>query len=186
MLDAYWQTLCGGYWNGNTDSGRTEFLRWYKWKILLRRGFRITSFLGSIRQFTLFRLLFLTVLGLIAYSIGIWQHSSVRFEGRIYPTKLRRAIRTREGYIGLVPGNAGSNDLVAIFKGGRLPLLIRRKGSNFTLLGEVYLHGIMKGEAFEEVAFVLVPPSCLGTRSGNFDITIRFLDRQNKLGSNGY
>jgi hypothetical protein len=56
---------------------------------------------------------------------------------------------TQNGYLGLVPPNSRSGDSVAVFLGGKVPFVIRAVDGDFKLIGESYLHGIMKGEALE-------------------------------------
>ncbi len=59
-----------------------------------------------------------------------------------------------KGYIGLDPKEARPDDLLCL--GGNLPFIIRSKGisesaSEFELIGESYVHGIMDGEAMKDV-----------------------------------
>ena len=67
--------------------------------------------------------------------------------------------RTNSGLIGVFPSrgltapNALSSepgDLLAIFKGGARPFVLRRQGERFRLIGDAYIHGIMHGAAFEQ------------------------------------
>lgn len=37
--------------------------------------------------------------------------------------------------------------VVTILFGGRVPLILRKTTSSYLLVGESYLHGVMKGEA---------------------------------------
>jgi hypothetical protein len=64
----------------------------------------------------------------------------------------RRAIRTEKGYIALGPRECGPGDGVALLKGGRVPLVVRRYagGKTFRVVGEAYVQGVMQGEAFQE------------------------------------
>lgn len=62
----------------------------------------------------------------------------------------RRLIRTKGGYLGLVPYTAKIGDVVAICQGGRVPLTLRPYGENFQLVGDAYVHGMMRGERYEE------------------------------------
>jgi hypothetical protein len=43
-----------------------------------------------------------------------------------------------------------SGDRIALFKGGMVPLIIREEGTRWRLIGDCYIHGMMKGEAFQE------------------------------------
>lgn len=62
----------------------------------------------------------------------------------------RRLIRTKGGYLGLVPKTAEIGDVIAICQGGRVPLTLRPHGENFQLVGDAYVHGMMRGERYEE------------------------------------
>ena len=65
---------------------------------------------------------------------------------------MRRFAVTRKGYFALVPRGAQVGDEIAVFDRACVPFVVRRergkeKGDRFELLGEAYVHGIMKGEA---------------------------------------
>lgn len=62
----------------------------------------------------------------------------------------RRMFTTRDEYIGLGPNGMQSGDLIALFEGGKVPFVVRKKGEKYKLVGECYIHGIMSGERFEE------------------------------------
>ena len=38
-------------------------------------------------------------------------------------------------------------DIICIFSGGRVPFIVRAEGSEFRLVGEAYVHGLMEGQA---------------------------------------
>jgi hypothetical protein len=42
---------------------------------------------------------------------------------------------------------------VAIFYGGKTTYILRPVRENFEIIGEVYVHGLMKGEALEDPKF---------------------------------
>lgn len=58
----------------------------------------------------------------------------------------RRIFRTENGYIGLCPQFAKVGDRIVVFAGGRVPLVLRSSGKDWRLVGNAYVHGIMKGE----------------------------------------
>jgi hypothetical protein len=62
----------------------------------------------------------------------------------------RRLIRTRNGYIGMAGALTMKGDHIALVKGGRIPLVLRRMGGKWAFVGDSYVHGIMQGEAFYE------------------------------------
>ncbi|KAF2241962.1 HET-domain-containing protein, partial [Trematosphaeria pertusa] len=59
----------------------------------------------------------------------------------------RRPFRSRTGYVGLAPAGAINGDVVVVILGGKTPYVLRaRAEGGYTLVGEVYVHGIMYGE----------------------------------------
>jgi hypothetical protein len=60
----------------------------------------------------------------------------------------RKLALTRRGYLSLVPGSAEPGDVIVILDGGDTPFVIRKREENWELLGECYVHGAMKGEAY--------------------------------------
>ncbi|KAJ3462695.1 hypothetical protein MRS44_007481 [Fusarium solani] len=78
---------------------------------------------------------------------------AIRFANAMRRTSRLRPIGlTRKGYIGSVPKNSRVNDEVCILRGGRVPFILRRldQGSRFSFVGDAYVHGIMRGEAWEK------------------------------------
>ena len=73
--------------------------------------------------------------------------------------KARRFMSTAKGYLGWVPDNIYGNatdqvrcgDIIAILFGCSTPVLLRPVGNKFIILGEVYLHGFMDGEAVASI-----------------------------------
>ena len=63
---------------------------------------------------------------------------------------------TEKGYLGVGPADAQQGDNVCVFGGGRVPFLVRCVQGNqqesreeercYQLVGDVYVHGIMRGE----------------------------------------
>ncbi|KAF4946945.1 hypothetical protein FSARC_14077 [Fusarium sarcochroum] len=58
----------------------------------------------------------------------------------------RTMARTCSGYIGMVPGSAKPGDVLVVFQGGKLPLLLRARASNWVIIGDAYVHGVMNKE----------------------------------------
>ena len=75
------------------------------------------------------------------------------YRKRIYHVCANRAsFVTRYGYTGLAPWNAKVVDKICILYGGCTPFLLREvaQTQQFELVGEVYVYGIMGGEALEQ------------------------------------
>ncbi|KAE9378510.1 hypothetical protein N431DRAFT_554674 [Stipitochalara longipes BDJ] len=63
--------------------------------------------------------------------------------------KTYRLFTTDQDHIGFTPYTSfiRRGDVVCIFNGAKLPLLIRKQGSFYTLLGACYVYGLMDGES---------------------------------------
>lgn len=149
ILDVYWQTLCAGCTLDAFNTVREEFLsfdRAMKSLSVLHRVHLSSSFL--VMELVMYSFFFQEVV--FSY-FGIkpplkWQG----FEDRMVFRMGRRMARTSDGYIGLVPAKTKVGDCVWLFKGGSVPFIVREENGTMRLIGEAYIHGIMKGEAFDE------------------------------------
>lgn len=54
---------------------------------------------------------------------------------------------TCNGLVGLVPASVVEGDLIAIFLGGDTPFIVREVEDAHVLIGDAYVHGVMRGEA---------------------------------------
>jgi len=63
----------------------------------------------------------------------------------------RRLITTAEGHLGLAPQNVRTGDIIVILD-CPFPVILRRVGEKYTLIGEGFVHGIMNGEAMASVS----------------------------------
>jgi Heterokaryon incompatibility protein (HET) len=65
----------------------------------------------------------------------------------------RRFCITRRGYLGVVSQIAEVGDVLCILSGMQVPFLLREnteRAGAYCVVGEVYIHGLMYGEAFED------------------------------------
>jgi hypothetical protein len=70
---------------------------------------------------------------------------------------MKRLFISKRGYIGLAPASAKVGDVIGVLYGSRVPHILRRlhdegvkaKTGEFrcTLVGDAYVHGLMRGEA---------------------------------------
>ncbi|OAA50928.1 HET domain protein [Beauveria brongniartii RCEF 3172] len=65
-------------------------------------------------------------------------------DGRIFA-------RTSTGYYVLGPGVMEAGDVVCVLLGCKVPFCLRPVGSRYLLVGECYVHGLMKGEAMAQL-----------------------------------
>lgn len=57
------------------------------------------------------------------------------------------------GLVGLFPNETRWNDLIVLIAGANTPFVIRpREDGSFTLVGEAYVHGVMRGELLRPVS----------------------------------
>jgi len=61
----------------------------------------------------------------------------------------RRFFVTGAGRVGIGPRCMQPDDIVVVLRGGDRPFILRKKDDGYWLLGEVYVHGIMDGEAVQ-------------------------------------
>jgi hypothetical protein len=169
MIDAYWQTLIGGFTTFtdlNTDWGNPEADAMVFYKGLFQKWDRDhRSFLYLHKALHWLPGVDYICCGVRSlYSLG-WAllYRIGYIFGRRMSTRLgpqfstynhqcawRRIFRTERGYIGLAPRFAEVGDKVAILKGGRVAYVLRSVSNRWRLLGDAYVHGIMRGEAFKE------------------------------------
>lgn len=64
----------------------------------------------------------------------------------------RRMVRLRRGGLGLVAGETRVGDSVVLCRGSSVPLVLRREArmGMWRLVGDAYVHGVIKGEVWEE------------------------------------
>lgn len=87
---------------------------------------------------------------LMRWSIGRLNWDDFEWQYYTQACHNRRIIKTSREYFGLVPVDTRRGDVVALFAGSRVPLIIRPTGQRWRLVGECYIHGVMDGEAFDE------------------------------------
>lgn len=151
MLDVYFQTLVADTYEA-TYSNRAdfeqwdEFSSWFRW--IYEGGydrFRVICFMCS-----LFVWIFLFFRNILKATNPDYPLSRDLAAKMVAATSHRRMIRTRNGFIGLAPQNVMKGDYVGLFMGGRVPLVIRSDHGCWKIIGESYVHGMMRGEVWNE------------------------------------
>ena len=68
----------------------------------------------------------------------------------------RTMFRTKSGYLGVAGPRVLRGDVVTVVRGSKAPVVMRRKGGEasgkWELVGDAYVHGIMRGEAVARTA----------------------------------
>lgn len=147
ILDAYWQTLCVGQMPQGFDAAKEDFVAWDK---CVRKPIFVPTSKYLRWTHSILSLPVLVTGGIAFLTSGKSVEEIMRFRSKMTVATQRRMIRTKEGLIGLAPELAQAGDFVCLLKGGMVPLVMRKLGSRWMLIGDSYVHGIMQGEAFEE------------------------------------
>jgi len=151
---AYWHTLCAGRVPPDLASIRKDpRFKYYIITRSLRPFVRLVIrwFPRSERDTwynRLFYSMFQTAWRVCGFSPAKIQRIGFPPERRL--SNHRRMVRTKGGYIALAPRSTKQGDWIGVFRGGNLPLVVRRDGDNFILIGESYVYGLMNGEAWDE------------------------------------
>jgi hypothetical protein len=143
ILDAYWKTI--GF--GNPDRAKEDFLEWDQSHRSVARRLPLE---GLRPLFPIIALPMVVSQGISMFRHDFDMDKVMGFRYALTTSQNRRLFRTQGGYIGLAPALAMSGDRIALFKGGMVPLIIREEGTRWRLIGDCYIHGMMKGEAFQE------------------------------------
>lgn len=152
--DAFWYTICAGRVpKGITSARKDPRFKYYKIirslrvfvKLTIRLFPRSESDTWSNRFFYSAYKAAWRAFGLTPAKI---QRIGFPPESRL--SNYRRIIRTKKGYIALAPRYAKKGDWIGVFKGGKMPLVVRQDGEQWVLIGESYVRGIMNGEAWDE------------------------------------
>lgn len=60
---------------------------------------------------------------------------------------------TKSGHLCLAQDGIAAGDIIAVLRGGITPFVLRpAMGGDYQILCDVYVHGLMKGEALERLA----------------------------------
>jgi len=153
--DAFWRTLVAGYaFRSDTDFAEVKKL-YREWDASLLRFGSLRSWLPRpiFKAAVLSGLVMdgLRTMFALTFWLPLYSRTGEAFTNFMHGAGHRRFVRTEKGYIGLAPKNARVGDEIALFEGGNLPFIVRKReaGERWTLLGDCYVHGMMAGEVFE-------------------------------------
>lgn len=156
LFDAHWKTMIVGAFRPDEEHDmRADFIQIRDLAKLKGRlewvGFHGVKSMGGVRKY----------LGDLALMLfggmsnrdnrdRLWRRGPYNYPGHDLRSCVvnRRFMRTKGGYIGLVSDLASAGDSVGVFEGAKVPLVLRSKGSDWELIGDGYVHGIMDTEAF--------------------------------------
>lgn len=151
--DAYWKTLCAGRVpDGLKSAWHDPRYKYYRLICPLRSAVRVATrwFPRSDKDtwynrffYWLFRKAWKT------FRLTPAKVERIGFPPQTRLSTYRRMVRTKRGYMALAPRFSKPGDLIGVFKGGKLPLVVRREGEYLELIGESYVHGMMEGEVWD-------------------------------------
>jgi hypothetical protein len=151
MLEAYWMTFMGGLMPDDVNT-------WKEYRALLEQMVweqRLPTYLHLHHSSYTYApaMAFLNFAIAFLYALGIY--GSRMYSPNIRSPSLdlsqnRRMFTTRGRYIGLGPKAMKFGDKIALCKGARVPLIIRRDALEYRLIGDCYIHGMMYGVCFNE------------------------------------
>ncbi|KAF2811387.1 uncharacterized protein BDZ99DRAFT_497166 [Mytilinidion resinicola] len=143
MLKVMWQTCVACLYPEGKEKTRHMFHLFLRRQALLK----VIRNMGLHQHIWIYMLV--AIIGHVFHSLGI-KNPEMDFRMAVGAMGCISAARTADGYVGMVPGITEIGDRVAILKGGKLPFILRERGSDWELIGDAYIHGIMKGEAWNE------------------------------------
>ena len=153
MWDAYRQTLLFGEKGADEDEKErlsTEFDEFYaifRKPYLFGESWRLY---WNRHLWAIYYVITVVLTGLA--SRGKYRKGpGLAFTSRLQQVGQRRLVRTQAGYIGLAVHGAEVGDYVALFKGARMPFVVRSDvdADHWRLVGDTYVHGVMNGEAWQ-------------------------------------
>ena len=155
MEDAYWKTLIAGHdpvLGSSSDMNvvKTDYLAWSQH---IKKYASLKHLPSPIFEKALTGTIALSVISKIVrylVSLPIILPPS-EFSDLKVCTGNRKLIKTGQGYIGLAGQKVKPGDWVAVCKGGKFPLVVRKEHDGvLRLISDCYVHGIMGGESFDE------------------------------------
>lgn len=163
ILDCYWQTLCAGVMPGGFEHSQATFLRYDAWSQTLHSFTGLLERAPAWLSSAMWLRALAVWLGAVFYMFfksATMVQDITDFQGNCGATEERRVARTDTGYVCLVPQDAVRGDSIVLLEAGKAPFVVRRDRSGpqreglcslerWQMVGEAYVHGAMKGEAFK-------------------------------------
>ncbi|KAK4902204.1 hypothetical protein LTR27_001107 [Elasticomyces elasticus] len=144
LLTAYRKALTAGSLVLEDEDAEKVFAEWRRLLMPAQMMARVRKTLGNFRSSGVS-----TLAGLIIGNQTVTRETRVFF-AMTEASYGRRLSWTSKGYLALLPDAAIAGDLIVILRGGRLPFVVRPVEHGHRLIGPAYVHGIMKGEAYDE------------------------------------
>lgn len=151
VYDAFWQVMAVGGKSAVNERAK----KWIETEFAMTKKYRWMLRLHLDRVWWLFSAGFLAVYYTVALLNQVFPRifkspASQRVNMPYLGQHGRRIVRTKGQLLASAPAQSEEGDYIAIVKGCKMPLVIRRAGTYWELIGDCYCHGVMKGEAFDE------------------------------------
>ncbi|PVH79337.1 HET-domain-containing protein [Cadophora sp. DSE1049] len=159
--DVYWKTFhAGSYTHGDEQSTKDAFEKWYQHfresHTLFNLGGDAVEEIENSDAGTLSKVIAgVGLVGKLSYKASKMGWNMYFSMKKIPPSRIaafhRVMFKTEEGHVGISSKHIKEGDAIALFQGGKLPLVIREveEGGSWHIVGDAYIHGIMNGEAFD-------------------------------------
>lgn len=141
QYDIMWQICIAGFPNQGAAATKVAFQQFLK----RQRFLKLLHDCGLDKFFFVFVVIVFVERMLLLFG---YRNPEMKYRQMVGAMLYRRAMQTADGGLGLAPGLAQSGDRVALLKGAKLPFILRDRGEYWELIGEAYIHGIMKGKAW--------------------------------------
>ena len=161
VWDVYWKTLyAGSYPYGDAEQTQAAFEKWYSlFREMRLLGESAESRLEEIKNSESSKARKLAAKASI-YAEVFWKGSKHAWSvglnvNKILPARIlafhRTFFKTEKGYVGISSRHVTAGDAVALFEGGKVPLVIHEEEEEglWRIRGDAYIHGIMNGEEFD-------------------------------------
>lgn len=143
-LEVYFRTLCGDWMADGLETTKASFQKWFDTFDPVRIVTEPNSLASKLPNFVTDAIIFRALRQFM-------ERKDPDFSLNMSYMTNRRLGRTASGYLCAVPETTVVGDQVWLFKGGRVPLIVRPDGDGYLkLVGESFVYGIMKGEKFKE------------------------------------
>ncbi|KAN0101428.1 HET domain containing protein [Hyaloscypha variabilis] len=159
--DVYWKTLyADSYPHGDAEQTLAAFEKWYSLFRDLRNAeehaeSRTKEIMSSESSMARKVAESWGVYGKAMWKVSKYLWNVVVNINKLPPSRIlafhRSFFKTERGYVGISSPNVKEGDCVALFQGGKMPLVIREveEYGLSRIVGDAYIHGIMNGEEFD-------------------------------------
>lgn len=158
--DVYWKTLfAGSFPHGDEQRTRGVFEKWYsiyqETQNLAQYGDRRWKEIEASESAKSLKMV--AKAGVVAKAMckGFKMSWNMAFTmNKIPQAKLlafhRTFLKTERGFVGISSPDVQEGDSIALFQGGKMPLVIREyEEGHWRIMADAYIHGIMNGEGFD-------------------------------------